>query len=603
MDSKTYWEKREAANLVSNLKKEKAYERELERIYRDMLDGVQKEIESFYARYADKEGITIAEARKAVSQLDIEAYERKAKRYVKDKDMSKIANEEMRLYNLTMKVNRLEMLKANIGLELIKGHAELEKFMGDILQGRTEEELRRQAGILGKTIRNNAQLAHSIVNASYHNATFSQRVWMYHGQMKADLGKMLENGLIQGKGVRQLTKELRKYYIGEPTLKNGRDGAEFAAERLMRTELARVQTDAQKQSFEKNGFGQYKFIVNSGCCAECKRIAEENDGVYDVADMMPGTNAPPVHPMCRCSTAAYEDSAEYEAWLDYLDKGGTTEEWNKKERSNWKDRFEKAGKNDKMAPDAQETKLESENAETPKTIAEAETAAKKYADNVSLKGANDIERVNVVNRTLDKLTTKYPTNKLQSIETNSKIKAYAQSNYRALQIRTAYLNDTHKKFDWATRQKNNADWIKKYEPCLNDPRYKKSHSKIRKTIKEFREEAKYKRWDVSGEDLTKCITHEYGHIIANQYFGQSNNKRANSRYEKNKYNKLYQTERMVFDTYRKAQSNGDIYKLSMYANKNEKEFFAETFTMYEYGEELPDYITEMLEKVLTNGIL
>ena len=27
--------------------------------------------------------------------------------------------------------------------------------------------------------------------------------------------------------------------------------------------------------------------------------------------------------------AAYEDSEEYENWLDYLDKGGTTEEWNK----------------------------------------------------------------------------------------------------------------------------------------------------------------------------------------------------------------------------------------------------------------------------------
>lgn len=44
---------------------------------------------------------------------------------------------------------------------------------------------------------------------------------------------------------------------------------------------------------------------------------------------MPGKNAPPMHPNCRCSIAAYEDSEEYEAWLDYLDKGGTTEEWNK----------------------------------------------------------------------------------------------------------------------------------------------------------------------------------------------------------------------------------------------------------------------------------
>ena len=34
-------------------------------------------------------------------------------------------------------------------------------------------------------------------------------------------------------------------------------------------------------------------------------------------------------PFCRCSTAAYSDREEYEEWLDFLEKGGTTEEYNK----------------------------------------------------------------------------------------------------------------------------------------------------------------------------------------------------------------------------------------------------------------------------------
>lgn len=36
-----------------------------------------------------------------------------------------------------------------------------------------------------------------------------------------------------------------------------------------------------------------------------------------------------MHPNCRCSTAAWEDSEEYDAWVDYLANGGTTEEWEK----------------------------------------------------------------------------------------------------------------------------------------------------------------------------------------------------------------------------------------------------------------------------------
>ncbi len=329
MSSSDYWRKRENEALNHRITDEKEYDKRIRQIYSNMLDNCQKEIDAFYGKYADKEGITLAEAKKRVSKLDIEQYERKAKQYVRDKDFSPKANEEMRLYNATMKINRLEMLKANIGLETIKGHQELEEFMGDILKGRTEDELKRQAGILGKTIKSNAKKADAIVNASFHNATFSDRIWQYQDMMKDDLSKLLQSGLIQGKNPRALAGELKKYFIG----KDGTGGAAFNTERLMRTELARVQTEAQKQSFERNGFDYYEFIVNHDCCPICDGIAnkqtEYGKGVYLVEEMMPGLNAPPMHPNCRCSTAAWSDDAEYEAWLEHLENGGTTEEWNR----------------------------------------------------------------------------------------------------------------------------------------------------------------------------------------------------------------------------------------------------------------------------------
>ena len=316
MDSQQYWAKREAEALKHRVTDEAEYDKRIKQIYTGMLDSVQAQIDAFYGRYASKEGITLAEAKKRISQLDIEAYERKAKRYVADKDFSKKANEEMRLYNATMKINRLEMLKANIGLEMIAGHEELEKHMEEILQGRTEDELKRQAGILGETVKNNAQKAHAIVNASFHNATFSDRIWMYQDMMKSEVSKLLQTGLIQGKNPRVLARELKKQF----------ETTTYHAERLMRTELARVQTEAQKQSFERNGFEEYTFIVNGGCCDICAGL---NGKHFKVADMMPGENAPPLHPHCRCSTAAYSDRKEYEEWLDYLEKCGTTEEWEK----------------------------------------------------------------------------------------------------------------------------------------------------------------------------------------------------------------------------------------------------------------------------------
>ena len=49
----------------------------------------------------------MAAAKRRVARLDIDAYAAKAKKYVAEKNLSKRANEEMRIYNLTMKVNRL----------------------------------------------------------------------------------------------------------------------------------------------------------------------------------------------------------------------------------------------------------------------------------------------------------------------------------------------------------------------------------------------------------------------------------------------------------------------------------------------------------------
>lgn len=43
---------------------------------------------------------------------------------------------------------------------------------------------------------------------------------------------------------------------------------------------------------------------------------------------MPGDNAPPIHPNCRCSVSAYMDDDSYNEWLDtYKEHGLSYEEW------------------------------------------------------------------------------------------------------------------------------------------------------------------------------------------------------------------------------------------------------------------------------------
>ena len=317
MKSSEYWKKREAENAMKNQISEVQYKKDIEEIYANMMDEINKEINGFYTKYAAKEGITMAEAKKRVSKLDIAAYERKAKKYVETKDFSDRANEEMRIYNLTMKVNRLELLKANIGLEMVSGFDEMQKYFDKKLTDRTLKEFQRQAGILGKSVLKNEKYAHAIVNASFKNATYSARIWMYQGMLKAELEGLLASGLIRGQNPKKLAKHLEKRF----------GVSAYNAERLMTTELARVQTEAQKQSFIRNGFDEYEYIAcgNNDVCSVCKALDGKH---FKVDDMMPGENAPPMHPNCHCSIAAYMDNEAYEEWINsYQEHGLNFEDW------------------------------------------------------------------------------------------------------------------------------------------------------------------------------------------------------------------------------------------------------------------------------------
>ena len=299
-----YWRRREEEQLRRNITEEAEYEKQVRKIYDRMMADIQKEIDAFYGKYAEKEGISMAAAKRRVAQLDIDAYAAKAKKYVAEKNLSKRANEEMRIYNLTMKVNRLEMLKAEIGIHLVDGFTDLDQYVSETLSGRTTDELKRQAGILGKTVSGNDTLVHSIVNASFHNATFSDRIWMHQALLKSELDKQLQQGLIAGKHPQVLARDIRKAF----------NVSRSDAERLMRTELARVQTDEQMRSFEENGFEWYMFLsLGSRACEVCRAL---NGKKFKVKDMLISENAPPMHPNCRCSTAGYVDREAYDKWID-----------------------------------------------------------------------------------------------------------------------------------------------------------------------------------------------------------------------------------------------------------------------------------------------
>ena len=125
-------------------------------------------------------------------------------------------------------------------------------------------------------------------------------------------------------------------------------------------------------------------------------------------------------------------------------------------------------------------------------------------------------------------------------------------------------------------------------------------ARIDKRVAELTRENKFTRVTISssGYGVRGTITHEYGHILADQRIGLINGNKAIRSYDRSKDIIYAQAREKVKATYDMAVKTGDIFNVSRYADKNEREFFSETFAMYDLGEPLPKYIEDMLMEVL-----
>lgn len=317
-NSDEYWKQREQDEqdwINENIKNGQDFDKLIQKYYDSLLQNINKDISEQYIRYAKREGYTLSEARKKVSQEDINAFSSKAKRItakartiykkkgkVEYADFSDEVNTRLRLYNATMRINRLEMLKAQIGLEMIENNMDIYGTVIDYLNDNYINELKRQAGILASSASSSIKAAEtaSIVMATTGNANFSERLWANSDVFKARLDQLLTKQMVQGLNPTVIARDLKPYLKDE--VKNAR----YVTERLARTETSRVQGQAQLNSFRKYRYKYVKWIAEPSACKVCASIAATNDGVYTLDDVP----TKPVHPNCMCSFSAWYDKEE-----------------------------------------------------------------------------------------------------------------------------------------------------------------------------------------------------------------------------------------------------------------------------------------------------
>jgi SPP1 gp7 family putative phage head morphogenesis protein len=240
------------------------------------------------------------EAKRVVAQADAM---RAAHKHVTYDDFSKEVNQRMKVYNATMRLNRLELLKSQIGVYLTEATADVDDDLQHKLGNDFKAELIRQAGIMAVTATPSMWTSDNvakIIMKQTGGANFSQRLWANQDALKARLDDVLATGIVQGQNPRKMAAKLKSQV--KDTVENHR----YVTERIARTESARVQYTAQIQSIKKNGYHYVHWFAEPKACMECTMIAQRDSGhgagIYRVSDVpkIPDDT----HPNCRCSISA-----------------------------------------------------------------------------------------------------------------------------------------------------------------------------------------------------------------------------------------------------------------------------------------------------------
>lgn len=292
-DSLDYWLERAQNTINSELIEDAKAAAELQRIVTLMYADIAKELLAFYAKYATAEGLTIAEAKKIVDEFDVVAFQNKAKALVKNKNFSKEANKQLKKYNTKMYVSREKLLKQNLDLLVTEASIKVENHIEKSLVKAIDREVERQSGILGTDINVTDKKIKAVVNSNFKGVTWSERLWDDVDLVRKEVERVATNVVNRGRHPNEYVADFKK--------KTG--ATTHDAKRLLVTESARVQTEAQKLSYlETLGEdGEYEFVAKRD--EKTSKVCRHHDKkVYKVKDMTPGVNAPPMHPHCRSTT-------------------------------------------------------------------------------------------------------------------------------------------------------------------------------------------------------------------------------------------------------------------------------------------------------------
>lgn len=306
MTNAEYWKQRfTQLEAAQNRKGAGAY-LEIEKQYKAAQNELEAQIARWYQRFADSNGISLAQAKQWLKGQDLAEFKWDVKEYIKYGKENAINGAWMQeLENASSKfhISRLEALQIQTQNSLETMFAQqmgtMKKALSDVYaSGYYHTDYAVQQGFgLGWDIAglDQAQIEKVLSKPwAVDGYNFSTRIWNSKtkliGEVHNELSKNLLTGADPQKAIDSLAKKMG-------TSKSN-------AGRLVMTEQAYFSSAAQKDCFNNLDVEEYEIVATLD--SHTSDICRSLDGkVFKMSDYKPGVTAPPFHVYCRSTTAPH----------------------------------------------------------------------------------------------------------------------------------------------------------------------------------------------------------------------------------------------------------------------------------------------------------
>lgn len=281
---------------------------EIERQYKEAQKQIEGQIARWYQRFADNNGISLAEARQYLKGAALKEFKWDVQDYIKyGQDNALMGGWMKELENASAKyhISKLEALKIQTqqSLEVMfsKQLGTVTGAMGDVFESgyyHTAYELQKGFNI-GWDIAGLDQSQIEKVLAkpwAVDGKNFSERIWGNKQKLISEVHGELTQNIMLGADPQKAIDSLAK------KMKTSR----YNAGRLIMTEEAYFSSAAQKDCFEELGVEQFEIVATLD--SHTSDICRSLDGKhFPMKDYQPGVTAPPFHVFCRSTTVPYFD--------------------------------------------------------------------------------------------------------------------------------------------------------------------------------------------------------------------------------------------------------------------------------------------------------